>query len=423
MKPKTSQQKLVVALSAELKSITDKQKAWSYSYLDKLAVLSRKTLFCLECGHSWKDHSLGESAPSKFNCPCCNSKLQLNVKGISRDCAYFAILTTHKGMQVVRMFFSSKHYKKLKKPECWAVEVMQHWIDETGNVVTLSKQVNGFNQAYDAWLFHSDIEVRAETYRCRLRQSITPFKIYPERKVLPVIKRNGFNNSFFDLSPSGLFSIILTNNFAETLLKTKQIPMLKHCYKKSSFQGYKSSIKICIRNGYIIPDASLWEDYIDLLVHFGKDVHNPKYVCPNNLKEAHDRLVKKKTEEDRRKELDDLRKQINKSQKNFLKQKGKFFSLRFSDKNLTIEPLKTVEDFLFEGETLNHCVFSNEYFKKKDSLILSARIDNKPIETIEVSLKNLAVVQSRGKGNKASENHLFILDLINKNMPQIAALV
>lgn len=423
MKPRTPQHKLVVALSAELKPISNKQKAWSYAYLDKLAVLSRKTMFCLECGHSWKDRSFGESVPSRFNCPSCSSKLQLNVKGISRDCAYFAILTTHKGMQVVRMFFSSKHYKKLKKPECWAVEVMQHWIDEFGNVVTLSKQVNGFNQAYDAWLFYSELEVRAETYRCSLRHSITPFKIYPVRKILPVIKRNGFNGSFYDLSPSGLFSLILTENFAETLLKTNQIPMLKHCYKKRSLQGYESSIKICIRNGYIIPDASIWEDYIDLLVHFGKDIHNPKYVCPSNLAEAHDRLERKKRAEDRRKEIEILRQEIQENQRAYHEEKGKFLNLRFTEKDITIEPLKTVEEFMEEGDELKHCVFTNEYFKKADSLILSARIGNKPIETIQVSLENMDIVQSRGMSNMPSKHHKSILSLMKRSMPQIAALV
>ena len=45
---------------------------------------------------------------------------------------------------------------------------------------------------------------------------------------------------------------------------------------------------------------------------------------------------------------------------------------------------------------MQHCVFTNEYYLKADSLILSATIDGKRIETIEVSLKRMEVVQSRG---------------------------
>ncbi|WP_211253759.1 PcfJ domain-containing protein [Flavobacterium daejeonense] len=44
-----------------------------------------------------------------------------------------------------------------------------------------------------------------------------------------------------------------------------------------------------------------------------------------------------------------------------------------------------------EGDALNNYLFTNEYFKKKDSLIFSARIDNTPIETIEVSFSKMKI--------------------------------
>ena len=47
-----------------------------------------------------------------------------------------------------------------------------------------------------------------------------------------------------------------------------------------------------------------------------------------------------------------------------------------------------------EGKAMHHCV--GGYHRRKDSLILSATIDGKRIETIEVSLTTLKVVQSRG---------------------------
>ena len=50
---------------------------------------------------------------------------------------------------------------------------------------------------------------------------------------------------------------------------------------------------------------------------------------------------------------------------------------------------------------MHHCVFTNEYYLKADSLILSATIDGKRIETIEVSLKRMEVVQSRGEIGRA----------------------
>ena len=64
---------------------------------------------------------------------------------------------------------------------------------------------------------------------------------------------------------------------------------------------------------------------------------------------------------------------------------------------------------------MHHCVYSNEYYLKPNSLILSATIDGKRVETIEVSLKTLKVLQSRGVCNKNTEYHDRIIELVNKN--------
>jgi len=76
-------------------------------------------------------------------------------------------------------------------------------------------------------------------------------------------------------------------------------------------------------------------------------------------------------------------------------------------------------EFLKEGTLLKHCLFVNEYFAKKDSLILSARIDNQPIETIEVCLSKIKVVQARGLHNEPTEHHNEIIDLVNANLNKI----
>jgi len=61
-------------------------------------------------------------------------------------------------------------------------------------------------------------------------------------------------------------------------------------------------------------------------------------------------------------------------------------------------------------------VFSNSYFLKKNSLILSATIDGKRIETVEVSLKTFEVMQSRGLNNSNTEYHDRIIRLVNENI-------
>ncbi|MFC2329370.1 PcfJ domain-containing protein, partial [Prevotella nigrescens] len=68
-----------------------------------------------------------------------------------------------------------------------------------------------------------------------------------------------------------------------------------------------------------------------------------------------------------------------------------------------------------KGVSMRHCVFSNAYYLKEDSLILSATIEGKRIETIEVSLRTLEVVQSRGVCNKNTAYHEQIINLVNAN--------
>lgn len=93
--------------------------------------------------------------------------------------------------------------------------------------------------------------------------------------------------------------------------------------------------------------------------------------------------------------------------------------MEFSDGEICIRVLDSVEAIRQEGEAMHHCVFTNEYYLKADSLILSATIDGKRIETIEVSLKRMEVVQSRGVCNKNTPYHGQILKLMKGNMSLI----
>ncbi len=178
----------------------------------------------------------------------------------------------------------------------------------------------------------------------------------------------------------------------ETLLKSGQLSLFKSflndAYRK--VDNYWASIRICIRNGYKIKDATLWFDYIDYLRFFGKDLHNAKYVCPSDLHREHDRYMHKKAKADAQKEIEKLREK----EEAFRQAKAKFFGLTFSDGLIQVRVLESIEEILLEGKLMHHCV--GGYYSKTDSLILSACIDGKKIETIEISLSKLQVIQSRG---------------------------
>ena len=51
------------------------------------------------------------------------------------------------------------------------------------------------------------------------------------------------------------------------------------------------SYKIAMRNKYAITDISLWRDLLYLLEKLGKDLRNPHFICPTDLKAAHDQYI------------------------------------------------------------------------------------------------------------------------------------
>ncbi|KAA4682677.1 PcfJ-like protein, partial [Bacteroides ovatus] len=243
---------------------------------------------------------------------------------------------------------------------------------------------------------------------------IAPMCTYPRQRFIPELKRNGFNGDYHNTLPYDLFTAILSDSRAETLLKAGQYAMLRH-YIRSSFDmgRYWASVKICIRNGYTISDGSVWCDTIDLLRHFGKDTNSPKYVCPADLKAEHDKLVRKRNLQRERERTEQQRQKAIEDEKNYLKAKGIFFGLVFSDSLICIKVIESVEEMVEEGRMMHHCV--GGYHNKANSLILSATIDGKRIETIEVSLKTLKVVQSRGVCNSNTEYHDRIIRLVEDN--------
>jgi hypothetical protein len=267
------------------------------------------------------------------------------------------------------------------------------------------------------WSFGSPLEIRPE----KPLYNIIPTCIYPCQKLIPEIRRSGYEKRFYGLSPFDLFQYILAENKAETLLKTGQTGLLKFfAYNTSrNIADYWASIRICIRNSYKPEDASIWCDYIDLLRFFGKDLHNARYVCPANLQKEHDRYVRKKREYIEQQRREEARKKALDDEAKFQELKSAFFGIRFTDGLIQVQVLESVEEVMREGDALHHCVFTNDYHLKPGSLILSARIKDQRLETIELSLSKLKVLQSRGLCNENTTYHNQIIKLVEKNMPLI----
>lgn len=415
-------QKEIVQLAQKLPELTERQKAYAYEHCFKHYAHRTKggMITCMECGHRWKsEHRLAESLCG-CTCPHCGRKLEVmdTRQRVFTNNEYFSIVTTCNGYQVFR-FFYVKVFKKVMQPAKYSItEVVQRWISSKGEAETFARLRCMFGLYYDMWSLNSNMELRSQK---RLHAyNIYGVCTYPQIKLLPKLKYIGFRSDFYGSSPYDYYAAVLSDCRIETLPKAGQTCMFRHAIATGiRLKDYWAAIKICIRNRYEIKEPQIWCDYIKLLKHFKKDIHNAKYVCPANLHAEHDRLVQKRNVELREEQMKkDLQKALN-DEKKYKEQKGRFFGLSFSDGTLKVKVLESVTEFFEEGMAMHHCVFSNQYYLKEDSLILSASIEGKRIETIELSLDTMQIVQSRGACNMNTSYHRQIIELVNKNIQLI----
>lgn len=443
MKPRTKLQIQVVELSGKLLDITKDQEEWAKEHLfDHLAYKCKDELWCSECGKVWINTSNSELGTivlgDKTECPYCHHQLEVKVsrKQKNREEAYMSILQVKNSFQVIRHILCCKSSRKetslIKRMASYSpvnyhfFEVAQEWISEDGKRTIMAKPMN---MGSNGWIHSEPLSIKSEyggdSWNYRGDLYAIWGELYPRKELLPDLKKRGLGRRFPNVNPSKLIRDLLKGgNDAELCLKTRQWPMLEHMYKTGYSQlCYKPSFNICNRNHYIIKDASMWEDYMNLLSYFGKDVRNAYYVCPKNLKAEHDSLLMKKTEREAklRREREHVeaisqREKLMKAIADFYRRVEKFFGIKITDGDITIRPLESVTQFYQEGKAMHHCVYAQKYFAREDVLILSAALPDKRLETIELNLKTLEVVQSRAVCNGRSEYHDRILELIRKNI-------
>lgn len=426
MKPKTAIQKKVAQLSATLHPLTTKQTQWAYANcIEHIAYRTKSgTMTCSDCGHVWKsDNGTLCDTLAGCKCPHCGAELKVQDtrKRTFKRTQYFSVTTTYKGFQVIRVSQLRFESKKGEPMKFYCHEVVQRWISPEGKVVNMAL-LRGFPFFYcDLWALDSEMEVRPNN---SLYDDVCQWsKEYPAKRYIPQLKRNGFNGKFYGIMPVTLMKELLSNPPVETLMKAGKINEMKHFINNpENGRKYWDSYKIAMRHRYQINNLSLWFDYLRMLDRLGKDVRNPKNICPADFINAHD-TISRKIEAIRRREREEQQRKINeerllrekKNEEKFNTLKAKFFGLVITDSEIEVKVLESIEEYLNEGETQHICVFSSEYYLKKDTLVLSARINGTIIETVEVDLKTLKVVQCHGKYNKDTEYHDRIIELVNSN--------
>lgn len=424
MKPRTRQEKEVVELSSKLAppSPSDLQY-FTEAGTRHVALYTGKRVKCTDCGHEWRQDGLKK----QVRCPHCGRLLTIeNTRARKKsEIVYTIILQAVKGWQVIR-YFRLKWSCPVKGGRVMSVdEVVQQWVSSEGKLYIIARK-KSMGMFIDSFSLGELMSLKRDVGNAAYH---LPYWGVIVKGVIPKLRRNGFKHSLYCMRTYDLFRLLLTNPFAETLYKTGYGYLLRQLdyVGKMSNNDYISAAKIVLRNRYMVKknDWGLWTDMVRNLIELGKDVHNPHYVCPKNLIQAHDRaqrqVMRMRERERARAEAERIRKD-KRLAKTYVSRMKKYFGMVITDGKIVVCALKNLSEFEAEGKAMHHCVFTNRYFAKENSLIMSAKVGGKRQETVEIDLRDFRIVQSRGVNNQSSKYHDKIVSLVEQNMAMIRAI-
>lgn len=418
MKPRTQFQHSVVSANEQIQPISQKQIEWAETKLTPHFSFRTKGKenVCSECGESF----IYDQTTKTCRCPHCGTLLKIQdtrKKNISHR-TYFSSLEITNGIQVQRVFQLNSTFHKGQRAVRSGMELFRLWFDGEGQSAVTSKKRNPFSCFLNAFCADSEIELRPNNPDYLL---IANTPMAPNAQILPSFAKKGVTKRLLaKVDPSFLLTDITRNPHIETIAKLNRAKDLVYFLNNPGADNKVwNAYRITIRRKYDIKDISLWIDLVNALQYLGKDVTNDHYVCPDNLKITHDYWCRKREEKVTKERMEKEYKELVKNEETFAKAKSKFFDINITDGLINIVVLDSVKAFVDEGTMMHHCVAG--YWNKENSLVLSARINGQRIETIEVNLTTLKVVQSRAVCNGISEHHERILNLVNSNIGKIAS--
>ena len=338
---------------------------------------------------------------------------------------YFTLVTQVAEYKVKRLYrgykFSDKHFDHY-----FFVEIMREFSEDGCNALYFGKQKT-MGCYFDCFLYGSNMELRS-SHRNYARNSIADlFDIswgeHPQSK--------GKRVPCERLDPKELGRIIKNNPVAENLYKERS-PLFVHLMYQTYNKQICRAITIAKRHGFVFDqiNTSIWFDMVRAMVRVGADVHNPVFVAPKDLQATHDLFVnrwKRKQENERRaaaievkmEETDRKLMQEKRTNDAYIKRRKRFYDMVLTDGLIECRVLPDIPAFRAEAEEMHHCVYTNEYYKKPYSLIMSATISGSRVETVEVDLTSFKILQCFGKHDQFTMHHQRILDLVNGQMDTI----
>ena len=338
---------------------------------------------------------------------------QYKNKGLS----YYLILERCKEFQVIRYYYKTSRS---------LFEFAQVWLNKDCKVAMAKNRFMGV----DNWVRDSEITIKDWF---RYGHEYTYLGGFDRigwsgcfiRSLLPELKKRGLRTSNHGINPLDLCVGLLGSNRLETLFKVRQYRLVS--YFSYSYRPLTNTlwqaIRVALRHGYhwdSNEELRDWCDMVNDLQYLGLDTRNPHYICPANLKEAHQRFINLRH---RKSEIERWANEIKCAEAYepfFAATREQFFDMLFTDNELSISIIKSARGIKEEGKAMHHCV--GGYYNNPNSLILSATIGGKRIETIEVSLADYKLVQSRGLQNCSTRYHGRIVKLIKDNLDTIRVL-
>lgn len=435
MKPKTQREREVLALSATLPPMTQHMRDTMLKRVFRGIATKRNDFSfrytCMECGEHFayaEEHSYrsGGRTYKKVTCPHCGKELKVIVQDRNsiHHSGYYCFVTTCKQYTVLRYFTADKYGKSgqhayFEDP----FEISQIWITEGGVKTVVGRRMRMFSYNYvQPWNKFSAMEIRKPGESIGGYDTFSYYTPFCDWSILSkpkYMRRLTLQSKGTDDPCSYIRSRCMVE--CQTLLQCGREDLMRGDIRK--LRKFWPSIRIALRNNYRPCDVKMWYDMLDAMDTLGMDLHQPKYICTDTLKQLHDTLVKRveKREEALRhkREREQLLARLENEQeelKKFYEVKGRYFDIDLKGDGFHIFALRTPEEHLEEGQQMHHCVGSMGYWKRFNSLIMVARTyDDKRIATIEINLTTLEIVQVRGVCNEVPEHDKEIRKLIRSH--------
>lgn len=440
MKPTTKIEKQMCALALTLPQLPqqlvqegfDAFKSYGYTVPRR----GRKVeVWCQCCGH--RQLTRGTLVElTDYVCPQCHSHLELREHESKRsdyhgESHWRTYIDTFEGLLVARTFQFDRINSGDRHTVLAVNEIYQNWAAPNGREVITSRPYTRsiFGESFDFskpfWIAKHN---SSYTGQYGFDDMFDPCSnsVFATMNLSEDMQRDGFTPQYIaqliqkQTNFIAVAARMQTDVAFRTAMKTGYDKLAMHI-AESGVKFPSHVFKILHRNHYQPKDVNMFCEYIADCVFCGVDTHNAHYVCPADLREAHQTMMRRKVRIEGERALKKKREQVVKEEPAYRKLRAAFFGLVFQAGGIKVFTAPSVASIYAEGCAMHHCVFANAYYKNPTSLIMFAR-DAKtgdPLETVEVNLRTFQIAQSRGLQNKFTPQHKDICALVNANMNQI----